>query len=52
MVVDFGYYREPREATHDDIAATTELSKTTAGEHSQKIEATVFSLLHVGATDH
>jgi DNA-binding CsgD family transcriptional regulator len=49
--VDLGYYREPREATHDEIAAGTGLSETTVGEHLRKIEATVFSLLHVGTTD-
>jgi predicted DNA binding protein len=49
--VDLGYYREPREATHDEIAVATELSETTVGEHLRKIEATVFSSLHVGTTD-
>ncbi len=49
--VDLGYYREPREATHDEIAAATGLSETTVGEHLRKIEATVFSSLHAGATD-
>jgi hypothetical protein len=47
--VDLGYYREPREATHDEIAAATGLSETTVGEHLRKTEATVFSSLHVGA---
>ncbi|WP_317175876.1 helix-turn-helix domain-containing protein [Halomontanus rarus] len=49
--VDLGYYREPREATHDEIAAATGLAETTVGEHLRKIEATVFSSLHVGTTD-
>ena len=49
--VALGYYREPREATHDEIAAATGLAETTVGEHLRKIEATVFSSLHVGATD-
>jgi DNA-binding CsgD family transcriptional regulator len=49
--VDLGYYQEPREATHDEIAAATGLSETTVGEHLRKIEATVFSSLHVGSTD-
>ena len=49
--VDIGYYQEPREATHDEIAAVTGLSETTVGEHLRKIEATVFSSLHVGNTD-
>jgi predicted DNA binding protein len=51
VAVALGYYREPREATHDDIAATTGVSETTVGEHLRKIESTVFSSLHVGATD-
>ncbi|WP_458208585.1 helix-turn-helix domain-containing protein [Haladaptatus sp. NG-SE-30] len=51
VAVDLGYYQEPREATHDEIAASTGLSETTVGEHLRKIEATVFSSLHVGATD-
>ncbi|WP_227779061.1 helix-turn-helix domain-containing protein [Haladaptatus pallidirubidus] len=49
--VDLGYYQEPREATHNEIAAVTGLSETTVGEHLRKIEATVFSSLHVGATN-
>jgi predicted DNA binding protein len=51
VAVDLGYYREPREATHDEIAAATGLSETTVSEHLRKIEATVFSSLHVGTTD-
>lgn len=50
--VDLGYYREPRGATHDEIAAATGVSETTVGEHLRKIEATVFSSLHVGTSDH
>ncbi|AHG02017.1 hypothetical protein HALLA_01575 (plasmid) [Halostagnicola larsenii XH-48] len=50
--VDLGYYREPRGATHDEIAAATGVSETTVGEHLRKIEATVFSSLHVGTPDH
>ena len=49
--VDLGYYQEPREATHDEIAATVGLAETTVGEHLRKIEASVFSSLHVGTTD-
>ncbi|MFC6763833.1 helix-turn-helix domain-containing protein [Natrinema soli] len=48
--VDLGYYQEPREATHDEIGAAIGLAETTVGEHLRKIEATVFSSLHVGAT--
>nr|WP_275039294.1 helix-turn-helix domain-containing protein [Halococcus salifodinae] len=51
VAVDLGYYQEPREATHDEIAAATGLSETTVSEHLRKIEATVFSSLHVGTTD-
>ncbi|WP_264556507.1 helix-turn-helix domain-containing protein [Halocatena marina] len=49
--IDLGYYEEPRKTTHDEIAAAIGLSETTVGEHLRKIEATVFSSLHVGATD-
>ncbi|WP_423746723.1 helix-turn-helix domain-containing protein [Haladaptatus sp. SPP-AMP-3] len=49
--VGLGYYQEPCEATHNEIAAVTGLSETTVGEHLRKIEATVFSSLHVGTTD-
>ena len=49
--VDLGYYREPREATHDEIAAATGLAETTVGEHLRKVEAAVFPSFHVGATD-
>lgn len=43
--VDLGYYREPREATHGDVAEATGLAETTVGEHLRRIEATVFSSL-------
>lgn len=49
--VDLGYYQEPREATHEEIATATGLAETTVGEHLRKIEASVFSSLHVGTTD-
>lgn len=42
---------EPREATHDEIAAAAGLSETTVGAHLRKIEAGVFSSLYIGATD-
>ncbi|AFK20750.1 DNA-binding protein (plasmid) [Haloferax mediterranei ATCC 33500] len=51
VAVDLGYYQEPREATHDEIAAATGLAETTVGEHLRKIEATVFSSLHVAVSD-
>ncbi|WP_246308105.1 helix-turn-helix domain-containing protein [Halorarum salinum] len=50
--VDLGYYQELREATHNGIAAATGLAETTVGEHLRKIEANVFSSLHVGVADH
>lgn len=49
--VDLGYYQEPREATHEEISTATGLAETTVGEHLRKIEASVFSSLHVGTTD-
>ncbi|WP_423747277.1 helix-turn-helix domain-containing protein (plasmid) [Haladaptatus sp. SPP-AMP-3] len=49
--ITLGYYQEPRKATHDEIAAVAGLSETTVGEHLRKVEATVFSSLHMGATD-
>ncbi|OTF01798.1 helix-turn-helix domain-containing protein [Halorubrum sp. SD683] len=50
--VYLGYYQEPREATHNEVAAATGLSESTVGEHLRKIEATVFSSLHIDAIDH
>ena len=41
--IDSGYYATPREATHEDIAATLDCSASTVGEHLRKIEARVFS---------
>ena len=40
--VDVGYYRAPREATHEDVAATVGLSPSTVGDHLRKIEERVF----------
>lgn len=39
--IDCGYYSEPREATHADIADTVGLTATTVGEHLRRIEATL-----------
>jgi predicted DNA binding protein len=41
--VRHGYYQNPREATHDDIAAVVDISPSTVGEHLRKIESRVFS---------
>ncbi|QLH76691.1 helix-turn-helix domain-containing protein [Halosimplex rubrum] len=38
-----GYYENPREATHDDLAADLDVSPATVGEHLRKIESRVFS---------
>ncbi|MDS0259414.1 helix-turn-helix domain-containing protein [Haloarcula sp. S1CR25-12] len=41
--IEHGYYANPREATHEDIAAALGCSPSTVGEHLRKIEARVFS---------
>jgi len=38
-----GYYENPREATHQDIADRLDLSPGTVGEHLRKIESRVFA---------
>jgi predicted DNA binding protein len=38
-----GYYRNPREATHEEIATAVDASPSTVGEHLRKIESHVFS---------
>ena len=38
-----GYYRNPREATQEDVAAVLDCSPGTVGEHLRKAEARVFS---------
>jgi hypothetical protein len=43
--VELGYYREPREATHEDIARVVGVSAGTIGEHLRKVEGTVLSSL-------
>lgn len=43
--VELGYYENPREATHADIAETVDISPGTVGEHLRKIEMRVFSQL-------
>lgn len=36
---ELGYYNQPREATHDDIAERLDCAPNTAGQHLQKAEA-------------
>jgi predicted DNA binding protein len=43
--VDLGYYREPREARHEDIAAALDLSPSAVGKHLRRIEERVFDAL-------
>ncbi|WP_444542726.1 helix-turn-helix domain-containing protein [Halomicrobium urmianum] len=38
-----GYYRNPREATHEDVAERVGTTASTVGEHLRKIESRVFS---------
>lgn len=45
VALDLGYYSEPRQATHKDIAAELDLSDGTVGEHLRKIEERVFSAI-------
>jgi hypothetical protein len=40
--VDVGYYRAPREATHEDVAQAVGLAPSTVGDHLRKIEESVF----------
>jgi hypothetical protein len=42
---DLGYYDNPRQATHEDIAAEVDASPSTVGEHLRKIESRVFAHL-------
>lgn len=43
--VELGYYENPREATHEGVAAAVEISPSTVGEHLRKIESTVLKRL-------
>jgi predicted DNA binding protein len=45
VAVELGYYREPREATHEDVAATLDLSSSAVGTHLRRIEERVFDAL-------
>lgn len=38
-----GYYRDPRQATHADLAERLDISPATVGEHLRKIESKIFS---------
>jgi len=37
--LDLGYYEQPREATHEDVAAKLDCAPQTASDHLQKAEA-------------
>lgn len=43
--VDVGYYRAPREATHEDVAEAIGLAPSTVGDHLRKIEQNVFEAI-------
>ena len=45
VALDLGYYSEPREATHKDIADELDLSDGTVGEHLRKIEQRIFAAI-------
>ncbi|WP_255152346.1 helix-turn-helix domain-containing protein [Halorarius halobius] len=45
VAVELGYYANPREATHDDIAAELDVAATTVGDHLRNVEARVFETL-------
>jgi len=42
VAIDHGYDRNPRAATHEEIATALDCSPSTVGEHLRKIEARVF----------
>lgn len=43
VAVAAGYYEDPREATHADLAADLDVSPTTVSEHLRRIERRVFA---------
>jgi len=43
--IDVGYYRVPRQATHQDIADYLDRSDGTVGEHLRKIEAKIMAAI-------
>ncbi|MFC6963264.1 helix-turn-helix domain-containing protein [Halocatena marina] len=40
---DLGYYEQPRQATHKDVAARLDCAPNTASEHLQKAEMKVIT---------
>lgn len=42
--VEEGYYNNPREATHDDVADVIGIAPTTVGDHLREIEMRVFEM--------
>jgi hypothetical protein len=45
VALDLGYYEDPRQSTHEDVAAELDCSAATVGEHLRKIERQVFTAL-------
>jgi len=43
VAVRLGYYENPRESTHEDIAEAVEASASTVDEHLRKIESRIFA---------
>ncbi len=43
--IDVGYYKAPREATHEDVADAVGLAPSTVGDHLRKIEQRVFETI-------
>lgn len=43
--VEEGYYNNPREATHAEVAEVVGIAPTTVGDHLREIETTVFETL-------
>lgn len=53
VAMELGYYEQPREATHEEIAAELGCAPNTASEHLQKAEAKLVEagIERVGAVD-
>lgn len=43
VAVEAGYYEDPRQVTHEDLADALDCSAATVGEHLRRIEQRVFS---------